>query len=105
MTNLVMAYLDFKEFPNLIEYYTTISNGTLLKEEHTTIKNCTVLEYIDDFMKLTQLYFLDIPNQILKIFSTLTLWSKLSTLRLVNILPYMISWSSHPKKYLIGNTT
>ena len=27
-----MAYLDFKEFPNLIEYYTTSLNGTLLKE-------------------------------------------------------------------------
>ena len=27
-----MAYLDFEEFANLIEYYTTIGNGTLLKE-------------------------------------------------------------------------
>ena len=24
-----MAYLDFKEFPFLIEYYTTIGNGTI----------------------------------------------------------------------------
>ena len=38
-----MDYLDFKEFPNLIEYYTTIGNGTLLKEEYTTIKDCELL--------------------------------------------------------------
>ena len=28
-----MVYLEFEEFPDLIEYYTTIGNGTLLKEE------------------------------------------------------------------------
>ena len=33
-----MAYLEFKEFPNLIESYTAIIKGTLLKEEYTTIK-------------------------------------------------------------------
>ena len=33
-----MAYLEFKEFPDLIEYYTTIGNGTLLKDQYTTIK-------------------------------------------------------------------
>ena len=27
-----MAYLEFNEFPNLIEYYITIGSGTLLKE-------------------------------------------------------------------------
>ena len=41
-----MAYLEFEEFPVLIEYYTTISNGTLLKEEYTTIKYCTLLKDI-----------------------------------------------------------
>ena len=33
-----MAYLEFDEFPDLIEYYTTIGNGTLLKQKYTTIK-------------------------------------------------------------------
>ena len=33
-----MAYLEFNKFSNLIEYYTTIGNSTLLKEEYTTIK-------------------------------------------------------------------
>ena len=36
-----MAYLDFEEFPDLIEYYNTIGNGTLLKEEYTTMDNWT----------------------------------------------------------------
>ena len=27
-----MAYLDFGEFPDLIEYYITFSTGTLIKE-------------------------------------------------------------------------
>ena len=27
-----MAYQEFNEFPDLIEYYTTIGNSTLLKE-------------------------------------------------------------------------
>ena len=31
-----MAYLEFNKFPDLIEYYTTIDNGTLLKEEYNT---------------------------------------------------------------------
>ena len=39
-----MAYLDFEEFPDLIKYYTTIGNGTLLMEEYTTIKECTLLK-------------------------------------------------------------
>ena len=38
-----MAYLEFDEFPNLIKYYTTIGNGTLLKQKYTTIKECTLL--------------------------------------------------------------
>ena len=38
-----MAYLDFKEFPDLIKYYTTIGNGTILKEKYTTIKECTLV--------------------------------------------------------------
>ena len=28
-----MAFQEFDKFPNLIEYYTAIGNGTLLKEE------------------------------------------------------------------------
>ena len=51
-----MAYLDFEEFPNLIEYYTTTGNGTLLKKEYTTIENHTLLKDIDNFMSS--------PNQI-----------------------------------------
>ena len=43
-----MAYLDFMEFCDLIEYYTTTVNGTLLKEEYTTIENCTLLKDIDN---------------------------------------------------------
>ena len=33
-----MAYLEFKEFPDLIKYYTTIGHGTLLKDKYNTIK-------------------------------------------------------------------
>ena len=38
---LWMAYLDFKEFPDLIKYFTTIENGTILKEKCTTMENHT----------------------------------------------------------------
>ena len=90
---LLMAYLEFKEFPNLMKYYTTIGN-----EEYNTIKECTLLKDIEHFTYLTQPYFLDnTPNQILHIMSTLLSWSKISTLLLVNILPYMISWPLHKK--------
>ena len=83
-----MAYLEFDEFPDLIEYYTTIGNSTLLKEKYTTIKECTLPKDIDHFMYLTQSYFLDdTPNQILHIMSTLLYGRKLSTLLLVSILP------------------
>ena len=72
-----MSYLEFNEFPDLIKYYTTIGNDTLLKEEYTTIKECTLLKDIEHFMYLTQSYFLDdTSNQILHIISTLLLWSK-----------------------------
>ena len=72
-----MAYKEFNEFPNLIEYYTTIGNGTLLKEEYTTIKECTILEDIEHFLYLTQSYISDdTSNQILHLMSTLILWSK-----------------------------
>ena len=75
--NSWIAYLDFKEFPNLIKYSTTIGNGTILKEEHTTIENCTLLKDIKTFMYLTQPYFSeDIPNQILHMLSTLILFWK-----------------------------
>ena len=72
-----MAYLEFDEFPDLIEYYITIGNGTLHKKEYTTIKECTLLKDIENFMYLTQSYFLeDTPNQILHIMSTLLLFSE-----------------------------
>ena len=72
-----MAYQEFDEFPNLIEYYTTIGNGTLLKEEYTTIKESTLLKDIEHFLYLTQSYFLDnTPNQMLHLMGTLILWSK-----------------------------
>ena len=59
-----MTYLEFDEFPNLIEYYTTTVNGTILKQKYTTIKECTLLKDIEHFMYLTQLYFSDnTPNQ------------------------------------------
>ena len=45
-----MAYFDFVEFPDLIKYYNTIGNGTLLKEEHNTIENHTLLKDIDYLM-------------------------------------------------------
>ena len=74
---LWMAYLEFDKFPNLIKYYTTIGNGTILKEDYTTIKECTLLQDIEYFMYLTQQYFSeDTPNQILHILSTLLLCSK-----------------------------
>ena len=77
-----MAYLEFDEFPDLIEYYTTIGNVTLLKEEYNKIKECTLLKDIEHFMYLTQSYFSDnTPNQILRIMSTLLLWSKSIFLR------------------------
>ena len=41
-----MAYLESYEFPNLIEYYTTIDNCTLLEEEYNTIKEYTLLKDI-----------------------------------------------------------
>ena len=93
-----MAYLEFDEFSNLIEYYDTIGNGTLLKEGYTTINECTQLKDIEHFMYLTQLYFSEnTPNQILHIMSTPLSWSKISTLLLVNILPYTISWPLHER--------
>ena len=72
-----MAYQEFDEFPDLIEYCTTIGNGTLLKEEYTTIKESTLLKDIEHFLYLTQLYFSNhTPNQILHLMTTLILWSK-----------------------------
>ena len=93
-----MAYQEFDKFPDLIEYYTTIRNGTVLKEEYTAIKECTLLKDIEHFLYLTQSYFSDdTPNQILHLMGTQILWSKTFTLLLVNILPYMITWPSHEK--------
>ena len=70
-----MAYLEFEEFPVLIEHYTTVGNGTLLDQEYTTIKKRTLLKDIKNFMYLTQLNFLEgTPNQILLMLSTQLLW-------------------------------
>ena len=72
-----MAYQEFDKFPDLIEYYTTSRNGTLLKEEYTTIKECTLVKDVKHFLYLTQSYFSDdTPNQILHLVSTLILRSK-----------------------------
>ena len=72
-----MAYLDLKEFLDLIKYYTTTGISTLIKEEYTTIKECTLLKDIEHSMCLTQSYFSDnTPNQILHILSTLLSWLK-----------------------------
>ena len=72
-----MAYLESNKFPDLNEYYSTIGNGTLLKEEYTTIKECTLLKDIEHFIHLTQSYFSEkMPNQILHLMSTLILQSK-----------------------------
>ena len=69
-----IAYLGFKEFLDLIVYYTTIGTGTLLKEEYNTLKDCTLLKDIKIFMYLTKPYFSEnTPNQIPIMFSTL-LW-------------------------------
>ena len=93
-----MAYLDFDEFLDLIEYHTTNGNGSLLKEEYTTIKKYTLLEDIKYFMYLTQSYFSDnTPNQILHILSTLLSWLKIFYTTIGQYLPYMISWPLHPK--------
>ena len=73
-----MAYLEFDKFPDLIKYYTTIGNGTLLNQKYTTIKGGTLLKDIEHFMYLTQSYFLDnTPNQILHVISTLLSWLKI----------------------------
>ena len=72
-----MAYLEFDEFPDLMEYYTTIIDGTLLKKEYTTTEYCTLLKDVENFVYYTQPDFLeDTPNQILHILSTLLLWLK-----------------------------
>ena len=83
MINLVnflshgMAFLEFEEFPNLIEYFTTTSTSTLLKEDDSTMVNCTLLKDIKNIMYYTKPYFSkDTPNQILHMLSTLILWSK-----------------------------
>ena len=67
-----MAHLEFEEFPNLIKYYTTIGNGTLLKEEYTTMENDTLFKDIKNFMYLSQSNFMEnTPNQILHMLSPL----------------------------------
>ena len=64
--NYAWLIMVFGEFPNLIQYYTTIVNFTLHKEEYNTIENHTLLKDINNLMYHTQLNFLeDTPNQIL----------------------------------------
>ena len=96
---LWMANHGFGEFPNLIKYYTTIGNGTLLKEEYTTTNNHT-LHKDKKFKYLTKLNFSeDTPNQILQMFSTLILWSKL--LHSYWSISYPIQFLSHHRDKLI----
>ena len=57
-----MANHHFREFPDLIEFYTTIGTSTILKEEYTTIEKHTILKDIKNFIT--------IPNQILQVFHT-----------------------------------
>ena len=67
-----MEYHGFRELPDLIEYYTTLGNSTLLKEEFTTMENHTLLKDIDNLMYHTKSDFLeDTPNQALHMLSTL----------------------------------
>ena len=61
-----MAYLDFEEITDFIEYYTTIGNGTLLKEAYITMANCRLLKDIKNFMYLTQPYFIQLPTKFYK---------------------------------------
>ena len=53
-----MAYLEFNEFPNLIKYYTTIGNGTVLKESTLQSKNAHYLRILNTLCTL--------PNHILQ---------------------------------------
>ena len=72
-----MACLDFGEFPEPVEYYTTIVHGTLLKEEYINMENHTLLKDNKHFMYLTQPNGMeDTPDQILHMLCTLILWSK-----------------------------
>ena len=72
---LWMAYHCFREFPNLIKYYTSIGNGTQLKEEYNTIGNHTLLQDINNLEYIPQPKFSeDTPNQILNMLSTLIKW-------------------------------
>ena len=85
-----MAYLDFKEFPNLIKFYTTIGYGTLLKEEYNTIKECTLLKDI----KILCTY----PNCISQ--TTLPTKSSITTIVVKNFLHYY--WSiPYPIQFLV----
>ena len=72
-----MDCLGFRELSNLIKYYTTIVNGTILKAEYTIMENHTLLKDINNFLYFTQPNFSeDTPNQILHMLGTLILWSK-----------------------------
>ena len=79
MNSQTMSGLSwFEELPNLIKYYTTIGNRTLLKDEYTKIGNFTLLKDLDYFVYITKLDFQEeTPNQIMHMLSTLLLWSKI----------------------------
>ena len=77
---LWLGYHGFRELLNLIEYYNTIINCTILKDEYNTIK---IVHYLwtltyDYLVYITQPKFReDTPNQILHVWSTLIMWSKI----------------------------
>ena len=55
MCGISQTMAGFREFPDLIEYYTTMRNGTIPKDESTTIENHTLI--------LDVHYFENLPNQ------------------------------------------
>ena len=90
-----MAYLEFNKFPDLIKYYTTIGNGTLLKRSTLQSKNVhylmTNVPYpIVCLRQHTQ------PNPTHNEYTTIVV--KISTLQFgQHPTLYMISWPLHEK--------
>ena len=79
--NLWLDYHGFREFPNLIMYYTTIAVRTKIKEEYTSIENFTPLKDLDNLVYTTH------PPEILRGHSQ----PNPTYVEYANILPYMIS--------------
>ena len=70
-----MAYHEFKEFPDLIKYYTTTVNCTLLKEECTAMENCTLLRDIKILCTLpNHISWKILPTKFYTLNTTLLLW-------------------------------